>query len=68
MAKTIAHAIGYDATRVKRVHRLGHDHSEAEVATWRTFAKTCIWPDGSGHISVIRDSKVIYTGEWRAET
>jgi len=67
VAKTIAHAVGYDATRVKRTHRLGHDHAEAGAATWRTFADVCVWPDGSGHFTLKRDDKVICSYQWEAE-
>jgi hypothetical protein len=55
MAATIAKAIGHDRTRVKETHRLGSEHSEAEAATWRTFARAYVNAAGAGYVEVVRD-------------
>ena len=52
MAATIATAIGYDRTRVKETHRLGHESALATAATWTTKASACIRADGSGYVEV----------------
>jgi flavin-dependent dehydrogenase len=67
MAATIAHARGYDKSRVKEDHRLGSEAAEAEAATWRTFAVAYIRRDGSGYVTVKRDGKVIHSYEFEAE-
>lgn len=60
MAATIATATGHDSTRSKQVHRLGHQSSSAEAATWRTFATAHVCRDGSGSVEVRRDGVVIH--------
>ena len=67
MAATIATARGYDKLRVKEDHRLGSEAAEAEAATWRTFATAHVRRDGSGHVTVRRDGKVIHSFEFEAE-
>ena len=48
MAATIAHAHGYNRSRVKSGHFLGSESSQAQAATWKTFATVWINKDGSG--------------------
>jgi len=67
MAATIAHATGYDKTRIKRVHRLGHDASEASADTWRTFAKVFVRKDGSGYVCIERDGAALHRFEFGPE-
>jgi hypothetical protein len=60
MAATIAKAIGYDNSRTKAVHRLGHQSSEAEANTWRTFTTCFVNKDGSGFVEVRRDGELMH--------
>lgn len=67
MAKTIAKAIGYDRSRTKAVHRLGHLSSEAQANTWRTFTSCYIRGDGSGYVEVSRNGQRIHFFEFGPE-
>ena len=67
MAATIARATGIDRTRVKEVHRLGHEESKVCAATWHTFAHAHVNADGSGSVQVVRDGVTIHEFEWDAE-
>ena len=65
MAATIATARGGDKSgRVKSTHRLGSEWSEAEVATWHTFATVKVTRDGRVQVRVKRDGVLIH--EWEA--
>ena len=69
MAATIAHARGYDKSgRVKETHRLGSMASEAEAATYRTFAIVHVRRDGSGEVQVKRDGRVIHAWTFGPES
>jgi hypothetical protein len=68
VAKTIAKAIGYDNSRTKAVHRLGHESSEAQANTWRTFATAFVNKDGQGYIEVRRDNALLGRMEFGPET
>jgi carbonic anhydrase/acetyltransferase-like protein (isoleucine patch superfamily) len=68
MAKTIATCWGYDRSRVKEDHRLGSVAAAAEVATWHTKIRADINADGSGHLSVVRDGRVLHTWTIRPES
>lgn len=67
MAATIARATGYDKSRVKQVHRLGSQSSEAQAATWRTFVDAVVKRDGSGHVRVSRDGLLLHHFEFGPE-
>jgi hypothetical protein len=67
MAKTIAKAHGNDKNRCKETHRLGSKSSTGEANTWRTFSKTHINADGSGHFQLERDGKIIHSYDWGKE-
>lgn len=65
MAKTIAKAYGDDPSR--DIHKLGNRSSTGEANTWRTFSKTHINSDGSGHFTLERDGKIIIIRKWGPE-
>jgi len=67
MAKTIAKAFGNDKNRRKEVHRLGSQSSTVEANTWKTFARTHINADGSGHFRLERNGKIIKLYTWEHE-
>lgn len=67
MAATIAKAFGNDKSRVKAVHRLGHESSTVEAATWVTFATAHVNKDGSGSVMVRRDGRAIHFFEFGPE-
>ncbi len=60
MANTIAIATGYDSTRTKETHRLGSIKAQAEANTWRTFARVLTRADGTVHVTVTRDGKLLH--------
>ena len=67
-AKTIAHAIGYEASgRVKRAHRSGSTQAEAVAATGRTLARAVVSADGSGIVRILRDGEQIHFYEFGPE-
>lgn len=67
MAATIARAIGYDSSRSKETHRLGHAGSRGEANTWNTFSTCYIEPDGSGYVEVKRNGSTIHRFEFGPE-
>lgn len=68
MAATIAKAIGYDRTgRRKETHRLGSSSAVVEAATWHTFALAEVKADGSAHVEIRRDGKIIHQHDVGAE-
>lgn len=68
MAATIAKATGYDrAGRIKSVHRLGSEFSQAQAATWRTFATAQVDRNGTGYVEVRRDGKIIHAFQFGPE-
>jgi len=67
MAATIAKATGHDSSRSKYVHRLGHQSSSVEAATWRTFARAYVARDGSGYIEVVRDGTPLHRFDFEKE-
>ena len=68
MAATVAWARGYGKTGpAKEVSRLGHEFSQAEANTYRTFALVCIRKDGSGYVEIKRDQEVIHKFGWEKE-
>lgn len=68
MAATIARAIGHDTTgRTKEATRLGSRSTEAEAATWRTFARVEVQADGSGLFTITRDGVAIHAYRWGPE-
>lgn len=60
MAATIAKCIGYDRTRIKMEHRLGHQAAEAQANTWRTYCTAYVSKDGTGYVRVLRDGKELH--------
>ena len=67
MAATIAKATGYDNTRTKETHRLGHRSAKAEANTWRTFCTSFVAADGSGYVEVTRDGKTLHRFDFGQE-
>ena len=67
MAATMAICKGFDKSRVKEDHRLGHAASEGQANTWRTFTTCHVNKDGSGFIQVRRDDVTIHYFEFGAE-
>ena len=67
MAKTIARATGYDATRTKTVQRLGSKSAMAQAATWKTFATVLVSADGSGYVRVQQNGQCIHVFNWDKE-
>jgi hypothetical protein len=67
VAKTIAKATGEDSNRSKEVHRLGSMCSTGEANTWKTFSRTHINADGSGHFLLKRDGQIIHSHKWGPE-
>ncbi len=67
MAKTIAIAKGFDASRIKETHRLGAKMSEGQANTYRTFSTVRMNADGSGFVQVRRDDKTLFYQEFGPE-
>lgn len=59
MARTIAYAVGYDRSRAKQVSRLGHEASQGQANTWRTFTTCYVAADGRGYVQVERPKGVV---------
>lgn len=56
MANCMAVCTGIDSTRNKTDHRLGHKAAEGKAQTYKTFAVAFVKADGSGYISVRRNT------------
>lgn len=51
----------------KRVSRLGHEAMSAEADTWHTFARAYVNKDGSGHVEVERNGKLLHRFDFGKE-
>jgi hypothetical protein len=67
MAKTIAIATGYDATRQKETQRLGSNAATARANTWHTFTTCHVDADGSGYVLVKRGTETLHRFEFGPE-
>ena len=67
MANLRARIIAVDSIRTKEVSRLGSKQVIVHADTWKTFVTVNLLPDGSGRVTVARDSRVIHLYEIEAE-
>ena len=69
MANCIAKCCGIDKSgKRKEEHRLGSEAALVEANTWHTSAIAYITKDGSGHVSVSQNGKVIHHFGFGPET
>lgn len=62
MAATIARAIGRTKDSERETTRLGHESSEAQANTFKTFTTSKVNKDGSGEVKVervVNDRRVV---------
>ncbi len=67
MAATRGDVTGYDRVRAKEVHRLGSEAVQTVAATWNTFVTAFVKKDGSGHVKVEQNGKLIHTFKFDKE-
>ena len=67
MANLRARIIASDSNRTKEASRLGSRQIVTHADTWKTFVTVNLLPDGSGRVTVARDSRVIHLYEIEAE-